>query len=81
MVDYGCRIGDRVKIHANCYIAQFTVIEDDAFLAPGVTIANDLYPGDAESARLMAGPAHRRRARRSASTSRSCRSSGSAPVR
>jgi acetyltransferase-like isoleucine patch superfamily enzyme len=56
VVDYGCRIGDRVKIHANCYVAQFTVIEDDAFLAPGVTIANDLYPGDEESARLMAGP-------------------------
>jgi acetyltransferase-like isoleucine patch superfamily enzyme len=56
VVDYGCRIGDRVKIHANCYIAQFTVIDDDAFLAPGVTIANDLYPGDDESARLMAGP-------------------------
>jgi acetyltransferase-like isoleucine patch superfamily enzyme len=56
VIDYGCHIGDRVKIHANCYIAQFTVIEDDAFLAPGVTIANDLYPGDEESARLMAGP-------------------------
>jgi acetyltransferase-like isoleucine patch superfamily enzyme len=56
VVDYGCHIGDRVKIHANCYIAQFTVIEHDAFLAPGVTIANDLYPGDDESARLMAGP-------------------------
>lgn len=56
VVDYGCQIGDRVKIHANCYIAQFTVIEDDAFLAPGVTIANDLYPGDEASARLMAGP-------------------------
>ena len=56
VVDYGCRIGDRVKIHANCYIAQFTVLEDDVFLAPGVTIANDLYPGDERSARLMAGP-------------------------
>src|SRR5262245_43480189 len=48
VVDYGCRIGNRVKIHSNCYIAQFTEIEDDAFLAPGVTIANDLYPGDEE---------------------------------
>jgi acetyltransferase-like isoleucine patch superfamily enzyme len=56
VVDYGCRIGDRVKIHANCYIAQFTVLEDDVFLAPGVTIANDLYPGDERSAKLMTGP-------------------------
>jgi acetyltransferase-like isoleucine patch superfamily enzyme len=56
VVDYGCRIGDRVKIHCNCYVAQFTEVEDDAFLAPGVTIANDFYPGSQESAELMAGP-------------------------
>jgi acetyltransferase-like isoleucine patch superfamily enzyme len=56
VVDYGCLIGNRVKIHANCYIAQFTVMEDDVFLAPGVTIANDLYPGNEDSAKLMAGP-------------------------
>jgi acetyltransferase-like isoleucine patch superfamily enzyme len=56
IIDYGCRIGDRVKIHSNCYIAQYTEIEDDAFLAPGVTIANDLYPGQSASAELMSGP-------------------------
>jgi acetyltransferase-like isoleucine patch superfamily enzyme len=56
VVDYGCRIGDRVKIHSNCYVAQYTEIEDDAFLAPGVSIANDLYPGQPSSARVMGGP-------------------------
>jgi acetyltransferase-like isoleucine patch superfamily enzyme len=56
VIDYGCHIGSRVKIHSNCYIAQFTEIEDDAFLAPGVCIANDLYPGQAASAHVMSGP-------------------------
>jgi acetyltransferase-like isoleucine patch superfamily enzyme len=56
VIDYGCRIGNRVKIHCNCYVAQYSELEDDVFLAPGVTIANDLYPGDPRSARLMAGP-------------------------
>ena len=56
VIDYGCRIGNRVKIHCNFYVAQYTELEDDVFLAPGVTIANDLYPGDPRSARLMAGP-------------------------
>jgi len=56
VIDYGCRIGDRVKIHANCYVAQYTTLEDDVFLAPGVTFANDLYPGDERSAELMTGP-------------------------
>lgn len=56
VIDYGCRIGSRVKIHCNCYVAQYSELEDDVFLAPGVTIANDLYPGNRRSAELMAGP-------------------------
>jgi acetyltransferase-like isoleucine patch superfamily enzyme len=56
VIDYGCRIGDRVKVHCNCYVAQYTELEDDVFLAPAVTIANDLYPGNERSAQLMAGP-------------------------
>lgn len=56
VIDYGCRIGHRVKIHSNCYVAQFTEIADDAFLAPGVTIANDLYPGSPGSRDVMSGP-------------------------
>ena len=43
-VDYGCVIGSRVRVHTGVYIAQFTVIEDDVFLAPGVMIANDRHP-------------------------------------
>ncbi len=56
VIDYGCRIGTGVKIHCNCYVAQFTVIEDSAFLAPGVTIANDPHPGCEMSAKCMRGP-------------------------
>ena len=56
VVDYGCRLGNRVKIHSNCYIAQYTQIDDDAFLAPGVTIANDLYPRVPGSNAVMSGP-------------------------
>src|SRR3712207_5112539 len=40
VIDYGCRIAGSVKIHCNCYVAQFTEIDEGAFLAPGVTIAN-----------------------------------------
>lgn len=55
-IDYGCKIGSNVKIHCNSYIAQFTVIEDDVFLAPGVTIANDIHPGCKYSGKCMKGP-------------------------
>ena len=55
-IDYGCRIGNNVKIHGNVYVAQFTIIEDDVFLAPGVTIANDVHPGCPLSSACMRGP-------------------------
>ena len=59
-IDYGCVLGDRVKIHCNVYVAQFTTIEDDVFLAPGVTIANDPHP---ICTKCMQGPTIRRGAR------------------
>lgn len=43
-IDYDCILGDRVRIHCNVYVAQYTVLEDDVFLAPGVSIANDPHP-------------------------------------
>ena len=62
VIDYGCVIGNRVKIHCNSYVAQSTELEEEAFLAPGVTIANDLFPGRRSSASAMAGPLIRARA-------------------
>jgi acetyltransferase-like isoleucine patch superfamily enzyme len=56
VIDYGCKIGNNVKIHSNCYVAQFTAIGDGAFLAPGVTIANDMHPGCEFSRECMKGP-------------------------
>ena len=44
VVDYRCKIGHRVKIHTKVYIAQYSILEDDVFIAPGVTLANDKYP-------------------------------------
>jgi len=44
VIDYGCNNGNNVRIHCNVYVAQFTEIEDDVFIAPGVMIANDPHP-------------------------------------
>lgn len=43
-IDYGCTIGNGVKIHCGCYVAQYTELEDGVFLAPGVVTANDPHP-------------------------------------
>jgi UDP-2-acetamido-3-amino-2,3-dideoxy-glucuronate N-acetyltransferase len=34
-------VGERVSVQTRCYLARGTRVEDDAFLGPGVTIAND----------------------------------------
>jgi acetyltransferase-like isoleucine patch superfamily enzyme len=59
-VDYGCILGNRVRIHCNVYVAQYTVLEDDVFLAPGVMIANDPHP---ICTKCMQGPVIQRGAR------------------
>ncbi|MDD4938563.1 MAG: DapH/DapD/GlmU-related protein [Candidatus Omnitrophica bacterium] len=60
VVDYSCRIGSKVKIHNNCYIAQFTNIEDDVFIGPGVITANDPHP---VCTKCMKGPTIKRGAK------------------
>jgi acetyltransferase-like isoleucine patch superfamily enzyme len=59
-VDYGCVIGNNVKIHTSVYVAQFTVLEDEVFLAPGVILANDPHPGCPRARDCMRGPTIRR---------------------
>jgi acetyltransferase-like isoleucine patch superfamily enzyme len=55
-IDYGCRIGNRVKIHCNAYVAQYSILEDDVFLAPGAILANDRIPGSRFSPQMLQGP-------------------------
>lgn len=56
-IDYGCWIGNNVRLHNNIYVAQYTTIEDDVFMAPGVMIANDPCP---ICTHCMKGPTLRR---------------------
>jgi acetyltransferase-like isoleucine patch superfamily enzyme len=56
IIDYGCVIGNNVKIHSNVYIPQFTTIESDVFIGPGVCLANDIHPGCPKAVECMIGP-------------------------
>jgi UDP-2-acetamido-3-amino-2,3-dideoxy-glucuronate N-acetyltransferase len=40
-IDNDVIVGARVSIQTGCYITAFSSIEDDAFVAPGVTTTND----------------------------------------
>jgi acetyltransferase-like isoleucine patch superfamily enzyme len=40
-VDPNVIVGDRASVQARCYLSAGTVVEEDAFIGPGVTLAND----------------------------------------
>ena len=67
-VDNDVSVGDRVRIQSGCYITAFSTIEDDVFVAPGVTLTNDDTMG-------RHGPDH---ALRGATLRRACRVGGGA---
>jgi acetyltransferase-like isoleucine patch superfamily enzyme len=56
IVDYGCVIGDGAHIHSNVYVAQFSRIGRNVFVAPGVVFLNDPHPGCICSRQCMRGP-------------------------
>lgn len=40
-IDNDVEVGSGVRIQTGCYLTAFTVVEDDVFVAPGVTTTND----------------------------------------
>lgn len=40
-VDPGVVVGDRASVQTRCYLARGTVLEEDVFVGPGVTLTND----------------------------------------
>lgn len=44
IIEAGCEIRNRAKIHSNCFIAEYTVIEEDSWIGPGVIMTNVLHP-------------------------------------
>lgn len=56
VVDYGCTLGHRVHLHTHVYVAQYSLLEDDVFIAPGTVLLNDPHPGCAFSRQCMRGP-------------------------
>ena len=40
-VDPGVIVGERASVQTRCYLTGGTVIEDDVFIGPGVTLTND----------------------------------------
>jgi acetyltransferase-like isoleucine patch superfamily enzyme len=67
-VDNDVLVGERVKLQTGAYITAWSLVEDDVFVAPGVTLTNDDTMG-------RHGPEHRLRG---AVLRRACRVGGGA---
>jgi len=62
-VDNDVTLGARVRIQTNCYLTAFSVIEDDVFVAPGVTLTNDDTMGRHGAGHQLRGATLRRACR------------------
>jgi acetyltransferase-like isoleucine patch superfamily enzyme len=62
-VDFDARVGARVLIQTGVYVTARSIIEDDVFLAPGVTTTNDNSMARHAAGELLRGPVFRRACR------------------
>jgi acetyltransferase-like isoleucine patch superfamily enzyme len=62
-VDFDARIGARVSIQTGVYLTAGSVVEDDAFLGPGVVTTNDHTMGRHPRGEPLSGPTFRRACR------------------
>ena len=56
-------IKDDVWIHSRCFVVENTLIEESAFLGPGVILSNSKHPREPNSKRYLSPPTIRRRAK------------------
>lgn len=62
-VDFNATVGDRVSIQTGVYVTSWAVVEDDAFLGPGVLMTNDDTMGRHPRGERLDAPVVRRAAR------------------
>jgi len=56
-------VGARASVQTRCYLAWGSTVEDDVFLGPGVTLANDNTMGRHAPGERLVGPTLRRACR------------------
>ncbi|UCC34042.1 MAG: transferase [Candidatus Bathyarchaeota archaeon] len=44
VVECGCEMKDYARIHSNCFISEYTIINENAWIGPGVNMTNVLHP-------------------------------------
>ncbi len=55
VVEHHVDIRDRVRIHSQAFIPEFTVLEEGVWLGPGVVVTNAPYPASARTKEFLKG--------------------------
>src|ERR1051326_3192139 len=56
VIEHHVKIGNRVRIHSNAFIPEYSVIEDGAWIGPNVVFTNALYPLSPNAKATLKGP-------------------------
>ena len=56
IVEHHVRIGNRVRIHSNAFIPEYSVLEEEAWVGPNVVFTNALYPLSPDAKANLKGP-------------------------
>jgi acetyltransferase-like isoleucine patch superfamily enzyme len=44
IIEHHVQISHRVRVHSNCFVPEYSVLEEGAWLGPSVTVTNARYP-------------------------------------
>lgn len=56
VIEHHVRIGDRVRLHSNTFIPEYSVLEDDCWIGPNVVFTNARYPRSPGVKEQLQGP-------------------------
>jgi acetyltransferase-like isoleucine patch superfamily enzyme len=56
VIEHHVTIGDRVRIHTQVFVPEFSVLEDDCWLGPNVVLTNAKYPVSPGVKHSLQGP-------------------------
>jgi len=56
VVEHHVTIADRVRIHSNVFIPEYSILDEGAWIGPCVVFTNALYPLSPDAKKTLKGP-------------------------
>jgi acetyltransferase-like isoleucine patch superfamily enzyme len=63
VVEHHVEIGNRVRIHSQVFIPEYSILEEDSWLGPNVVLTNARYPLSPDAKKNLIGPTIKRGAK------------------